>query len=151
MKVFYCCDGLCEPFDIPPNQTVGDLKQMGKVITFPWKQYLKLSYGAGALQDGWALWDFGITSGGAIQCLVKVSLVAAPFFIHNILCLDTWDGWVEFPQDEQRPQSSSPQIDHLEPPIRRQVSNKIRNLTFLLQKNHNVSAQTKHFIPSISS
>ncbi|XP_051231894.1 protein ANKUB1-like isoform X1 [Dicentrarchus labrax] len=75
MRVFICFEGSCEPFDIPPDQTAGAMKQMLKdnflVQLTNEKQYLELSYGGAALQDSWALCDVGITSGSAIRCLIK--------------------------------------------------------------------------------
>ncbi|GAA6219784.1 protein ANKUB1 [Lates japonicus] len=78
MRVFVYFEGSCERFDVPPDQIVGAMKQMVKenflVQLSDDKQvwdYLELSYGGGALQDSWALCDVGITSGSAIQCLIK--------------------------------------------------------------------------------
>ncbi|XP_044057019.1 protein ANKUB1-like [Siniperca chuatsi] len=78
MRVFICFDGSCEPFDVPPDQTVRAMKQMVKDNFLVQlsddkqvRQYLELSYGGAALQDSWALCDVGITSGSAIQCLIK--------------------------------------------------------------------------------
>ncbi|XP_070765020.1 protein ANKUB1-like [Enoplosus armatus] len=78
MRVFIIFEGSCEPFDVPPDQTVGAMKQMVKDNFLVqlcndkqvW-QYLVLSYGGAALQDSWALCDVGITSGSAIRCLIK--------------------------------------------------------------------------------
>ncbi|XP_056234588.1 protein ANKUB1-like [Seriola aureovittata] len=78
MKVFIYFEGFCETFDIPPDQTVGAMKQMVKerflVQLSDDKQvwnYLELSYGGAALQDSWALSDVGITSGSTLRCLIK--------------------------------------------------------------------------------
>ncbi|XP_039667477.1 protein ANKUB1-like [Perca fluviatilis] len=77
MKVFICFEGSCEPFEVPPDQTVGAMKQMVKdnvlvqLSDGRQQQYLELSYGGAALQDSWALCDVGITSGSAIRCLIK--------------------------------------------------------------------------------
>ncbi|XP_038554063.1 LOW QUALITY PROTEIN: protein ANKUB1-like [Micropterus salmoides] len=78
MRVFICFEGSCEPFDVPPDQTVGAMKQMAKDNFLVQlsddkqvQQYLELSYGGAALQDSWALCDVGITSGSAIRCLIK--------------------------------------------------------------------------------
>ncbi|KAM7012538.1 protein ANKUB1-like [Tautogolabrus adspersus] len=78
MRVVISSEGSCEPFDVPPDQTVGAMKQMVKenfLVHFSddkqIRQYLELSYGGAALQDGWALCDVGIRSGSVIQCLIK--------------------------------------------------------------------------------
>ncbi|XP_037626163.1 protein ANKUB1-like [Sebastes umbrosus] len=78
MRVFICFEGSCEPFDVPPDQTVGAMKQMVKDYFLvqlsddkQQHQYLELSYGGAALQDSWALSDVGVTSGSAIRCLIK--------------------------------------------------------------------------------
>ncbi|XP_053178956.1 protein ANKUB1-like [Scomber japonicus] len=78
MRVFICFEGSWESFDVPPDQTVGAMKQMMKdnflVQLSNDKQvrhYLELSYAGAALQDSWALCDVGITSGSAIRCLIK--------------------------------------------------------------------------------
>ncbi|KAM9358366.1 protein ANKUB1-like [Symphorus nematophorus] len=78
MRVFICFEGFCEPFVVPPDQTVGTMKQMVKDNFFVQlsddkqvRQYLQLSYGGAVLQDSWALSDVGITSGSAIRCLIK--------------------------------------------------------------------------------
>ncbi|XP_041791272.1 protein ANKUB1-like [Chelmon rostratus] len=78
MRVFICFEGTSEPFDIPPDQTVGAIKQVVKDNFLVQltddkhvRQYLELSYGGAALQDSWALCDVGITSGSAIRCLIK--------------------------------------------------------------------------------
>ncbi|XP_040896325.1 protein ANKUB1-like [Toxotes jaculatrix] len=78
MRVFVYFEDSCEPFDIPPDQTVGAMKQLVKenflVQLSDDKQayhYLELSYGGAALQDSWALCDVGITSGSVIRCLIK--------------------------------------------------------------------------------
>uniref|UniRef100_A0A8D0AX33 Ankyrin repeat and ubiquitin domain containing 1 n=1 Tax=Sander lucioperca TaxID=283035 RepID=A0A8D0AX33_SANLU len=77
MRVFICFEGSCEPFEVPPDQTVGAMKQMVKdnvlvhLSDGRQQQYLELSYGGAALQDSWALCDVGITSGSAIRCLIK--------------------------------------------------------------------------------
>ncbi|XP_073332563.1 protein ANKUB1-like [Pagrus major] len=78
MRVLICFEGSCEPFDIPPDMTAGDMKQMVKETFLVQlsddkqvRQYLELSYGGAALQDSWALSDVGITSGSAIRCLIK--------------------------------------------------------------------------------
>ncbi|CAJ1060748.1 protein ANKUB1-like [Xyrichtys novacula] len=78
MRILICFEGSCEPFDVPPNQTVGAVKQMVKE-NFPVRlsndkqvrQYLELIYAGAALQDTWALSDVGIRSGSALQCLIK--------------------------------------------------------------------------------
>ncbi|XP_030288277.1 protein ANKUB1 isoform X1 [Sparus aurata] len=78
MRVLICFEGSCDPFDVPPDLTVGAVKQMVKETFLVqlsedkqvW-QYLELSYGGAALQDHWALCDVGITSGSAIRCLIK--------------------------------------------------------------------------------
>ncbi|XP_034738062.1 protein ANKUB1-like [Etheostoma cragini] len=78
MRVYICFEGSCEPFEVPPDQTVGAMKQMMKnnvlvqLSDGMQQQYLELSYGGAALQDRWALCDVGITSGSAIRCLIKV-------------------------------------------------------------------------------
>ncbi|KAI3368700.1 hypothetical protein L3Q82_025690 [Scortum barcoo] len=78
MRVCICFKGSCEPFNVPPDQTVGALKQMVKESFLVQlsddkevREYLELSYGGAALQDSWALCDVGITSGSAIRCLIK--------------------------------------------------------------------------------
>ncbi|XP_070816920.1 protein ANKUB1-like [Chaetodon trifascialis] len=78
MRVFICFEGSSEPFDIPPDQTVGAIKQVVKdnflvqlTDDKQVRQHLELSYGGAALQDSWALCDVGITSGSAIRCLMK--------------------------------------------------------------------------------
>uniref|UniRef100_UPI003AAA5399 protein ANKUB1-like n=1 Tax=Centroberyx gerrardi TaxID=166262 RepID=UPI003AAA5399 len=78
MRVFICFEGSWEPFDVPPDQTVGAMKQMVKdyfhVQLSDDKQVhhcLELSYAGAALQDGWALCDVGIAPGSAIPCLIK--------------------------------------------------------------------------------
>ncbi|KAK5869798.1 hypothetical protein PBY51_024488 [Eleginops maclovinus] len=78
MRVVICFGSSCEHFDIPPNQTVGALKQMVKdnflvqLSDDKQHQYLELSYGGAALEENWALCDVGITRGSAIRCLIKV-------------------------------------------------------------------------------
>ncbi|KAL7397010.1 hypothetical protein ABVT39_015299 [Epinephelus coioides] len=77
MRVFICFAGSCEPLDVPPDQTVGAVKQMVKdnflvqLSDDKQQQYLELSYSGAVLQDSWALCDVGITSGSAIRCLIK--------------------------------------------------------------------------------
>ncbi|KAG8003743.1 Protein ANKUB1 [Nibea albiflora] len=78
MRVFISFEGFCEPFDIPPDQTVGGMKQMVKdhfLVKLSddkqVRQFLELSYGGAALQDNWALCDVGVTCGSAIRCLIK--------------------------------------------------------------------------------
>ncbi|KAM3876388.1 protein ANKUB1-like [Diretmus argenteus] len=78
MRVFICFEGCWEPFDVPPDQTVGAIKQMVKdyfqVQLSNDKQvryYVELSYAGAALQDRWALSDVGITPGSAMRCLIK--------------------------------------------------------------------------------
>uniref|UniRef100_A0A665TT59 Ubiquitin-like domain-containing protein n=1 Tax=Echeneis naucrates TaxID=173247 RepID=A0A665TT59_ECHNA len=78
MKVFIHYEGSCEPFDVPPDQTVGAMKRMVKetfLVQLPsdnqvW-HYLELSYGGAALQDSWALRDVGVVGGSVIRCLIK--------------------------------------------------------------------------------
>ncbi|KAG7217509.1 hypothetical protein INR49_021436 [Caranx melampygus] len=77
MKVLIYFEGSCEPFDVPPEQTVGAMKRMERCLIqlSNDKQvcnYLEMSYAGAALQDSWALSDVGITSGSAIRCLIKL-------------------------------------------------------------------------------
>ncbi|KAL6108062.1 ankub1 [Pungitius sinensis] len=77
MRIFICFEGSSTPIDVPPDQTVGAIKQMIKgnfmvqLSNDKPQQYLELSYGGAVLQDSWALFDVGITSGRAIRCLIK--------------------------------------------------------------------------------
>ncbi|XP_069009646.1 protein ANKUB1-like [Embiotoca jacksoni] len=78
MRVFISYEDFCEPFDIPPDQTVGALKKMVKDNFLVQlsddqqvRQYLELSYSGASLQDSWGLSDIGITSSSVIGCLKK--------------------------------------------------------------------------------
>uniref|UniRef100_UPI0037E80D85 protein ANKUB1-like n=1 Tax=Semicossyphus pulcher TaxID=241346 RepID=UPI0037E80D85 len=78
MRVLICFEGSCESFDVPPDRTVGAMKQMVKKHFLVHlssdkqvRQHLELSFGGAALQDTWALCDVGIRSGSAIRCLIK--------------------------------------------------------------------------------
>ncbi|XP_076007341.1 protein ANKUB1-like [Genypterus blacodes] len=78
MRVFICFEGSLELFDLPPDQTVGAIKQMVKEYFHVQlsddnqvRHYLELSCAGASLQDSWALCDVGITAGSAIRCLIK--------------------------------------------------------------------------------
>ncbi|KAM3931386.1 protein ANKUB1 [Leptodactylus fuscus] len=78
MKVFIAFDGLCEPFDILPGQTVKGVKQMLKEYFHiqlsddkQGRRFLELIYAGGILRDEWVLTDAGITLCSTIKCIVK--------------------------------------------------------------------------------
>ncbi|OCT80904.1 protein ANKUB1 [Xenopus laevis] len=78
MRVFIAFEGLCEPFDVHPGQTVYDVKQMIKVYFHiqlsddkQGRRILELTFAGGVLRDQWVLTDVGITVCSTIKCTVK--------------------------------------------------------------------------------
>ncbi|XP_053316072.1 protein ANKUB1 [Spea bombifrons] len=78
MRVFIAFDGLCEPFDILPGQTVQEVKQMIKDAFHiqisddrQGRRFLELQYAGGVLRDDWVLADVGITVCSTIKCFLK--------------------------------------------------------------------------------
>ncbi|XP_078522495.1 protein ANKUB1 [Lissotriton helveticus] len=78
MRIFIAFEGVCEPFDIQPQQTVGAVKRAIKdrfhIQLSDDKQgrrYLELIYAGALLKDEWVLADIGITLCSTIKCVVK--------------------------------------------------------------------------------
>ncbi|KAM4693134.1 protein ANKUB1 [Discoglossus pictus] len=78
MRVFIAFDGLCESFDILPDQTVHDVKNMIKEYFHiqlsdgnQGRRYLELIFAGGVLRDEWVLADVGITLCATIKCILK--------------------------------------------------------------------------------
>ncbi|XP_063772097.1 protein ANKUB1 [Pseudophryne corroboree] len=94
MKVFLSFDGLCEPFNILPGQTVKDAKQMIKdyfhIQLSDDKQgsrFLELRYAGGVLRDEWLLADTGITVCSTIKCSVKEEEKPA-LYVYNAVTME---------------------------------------------------------------
>ncbi|KAG8136036.1 hypothetical protein E2320_009006 [Naja naja] len=78
MRIFVAFEGLCESFDISPENTVQDIKLMIKdYFHVPLsedkqgRRYLELIYAGAVLKDNWVLADVGITVSSSIKCVVK--------------------------------------------------------------------------------
>ncbi|KAJ1088291.1 hypothetical protein NDU88_001449 [Pleurodeles waltl] len=78
MRIFIAFEGVCESFDIQPQQTVGAVKRAIKDRFHiqlsddkKGRRYLELIYAGALLKDEWVLADVGITLCSTIKCVVK--------------------------------------------------------------------------------